>query len=430
MPSAVRSVWYNMPELVLILIFERGAHDMLQDDGLPFALLVSHVCRGWRITAARSPSVWSAIPVHSSRPGLLEYFLARCGAVLPLSLCFHVKSKRTIASEVLALGLSQPERVREVHLRAHHGFAVFLYISQLRQMSLPRLVHFEINLAKSTNKCSLGPLPAILNDNPPATLSSVVLEGVSFRFQSPMLKGLTRLTLADLPREFAAPSYVTFRNLLLASPMLEYLKLDHVFPVLTQVLDYGQIVLPTLHTLDLVMEHDAPYVSDFFLILSAPHIHTLLFATSSPTTCEGFEDALRILRASFENLHTLRLSSLFTRVLCNSGVQPILFDAFPELRCFVLTAHSDRIVMHYLEPWIASTMEGCEVWPKLELLTVRSPFGDLESEGAATCVDDALELLADLRCSAALPFDVWQEFIVPRSARTTTSPYPALPSYF
>ena len=427
MPVTVRSVWYNMPELVLLLIFEQGARNTLHDDGLPFALRVSHVCRSWRIIAAQSPSVWCSIPVHPRRPGLLEFFLERGRSELSLDLCFHIKSSRTIAEETLVLGLSQPERVREVHLCAQHSFAVFLYISHLRRISLPRLAHFEINLAKTAYKGSLGPLPPILNDGPPATLSSVALQGVSFPFQSIMLKELTSLTLADLPRGLASPSYVSFRDLLLASPRLEYLKLDRVFPVLMREIDYGAIELSTLHTLELVMEHDDTYIPDFFTILCVPNIRTLSFQSAWPVTCEGFEEALRIIRATFESLHTLRLALLTTHMPRDDGVQPILFDAFPELRCFTLTAHSDRVVEHYLQPWIAATTEGSNIWPKLELLTVRAPFGDLESDEGGSLVDEALELLAGLRMSMSLPFEVWQEYVDPGAAESNhTGPPPSV----
>ncbi|GJE86240.1 hypothetical protein PsYK624_023200 [Phanerochaete sordida] len=413
MPST-RSVWYNLPELVFLVIFEQATRDTIKEDGLPFALLVSHVCKGWRTIVALSPSVWCAIPIHPARPGLLEYFMERVGVALPLDICFHIKDRRTDVRPVLALGMSQPERIRELYLCGQDGTAVFLFISQIRYMNLPSLAHFEISLPKSTNPRNLGPLPDILNYRPPATLSSVALEGVSFHFQSAMLKGLTRLTLSCLPRTFAAPSYVAFRDLLLSSPALEYLKLDHVFPLLTQEIDYGEITLPSLHALALVMSHDRSYVSDFFAILSAPNIRTFSFETSWPVTAAGFDDALRILRASFERLHTLRLALLTPYLLDDRGVTPSLFAAFPELRALTLTAHSDRVVLHYLEPWIVATIEGSVIWPELELLTVRSPFGDLEAEGAESCVDESLELLADLREAASLPFDVWQEHVVPQ----------------
>lgn len=415
MPAIVRSVWYNLPEVILLLVFERGTRDTLHDDGLPFALLVSHVCRSWRVIAARSPSVWCAIPVHPRRLGLLEFFLARGGRELPLDLCFHIKSQRAVAQEILTLGLSQPDRVREIHLCARHGFAVFLYISHLRHMSLPRLRHFEIDLAKTANKGSVGPLPSILNDDPPATLFSVALQGVSFHFQSMMLKGLTSLTLADLPRGLSAPSYVAFRDLLLASPDLEYLKLGQVFPVLTQIIDYGKIELPSLHTLELVVERDDICVSDLFTILCAPNIRTLSFESASPRVWDGFDASLRVLRAASGGLRALRLSVLTSRLRRRGGVPSRFFRAFPALRALTLTAHSDHVVQHYLQPWIAATAARGAIWPQLALLTVRAPFGDLACGAGWSGVDDALELLAGLRTSLSLPFDVLQEYVAPEA---------------
>lgn len=97
-----------------------------------------------------------------------------------------------------------------------------------------------------------------------------------------LLRGLTRLTLADLPRGLSNPSYVTFRTSYCPCRQLEYLKLDGVFPVVVQEFEYGGITLSAL-----VIDHDSSYVGDFFLIFCAPHTHTPSFETSRPITRHG-----------------------------------------------------------------------------------------------------------------------------------------------
>lgn len=106
MPST-RSDWHDLPEKVLVRLFEYGTSGALKDAGLPFALLVSQVCKKWRSTAARTPSVWCTIPVQPSRNGLLEHFLERAGAALPLDLCFHLNDRDAIEGNVVSLALSQ-----------------------------------------------------------------------------------------------------------------------------------------------------------------------------------------------------------------------------------------------------------------------------------------------------------------------------------
>ena len=418
-------IWARAPDILLLQLFEHGVRAALHDDGLPFALRVSHVCRYWRAVAAASPSVWTAVPVHPPRAGLAELFFARAGGHLPLDVCLHLRSERK-ADAALAFVLAQNERIRAVCLHAQGNPAVFLFISRLRRMTLPRLAHFEIYLHLNPKGGPLGHLPPILDPEPPPTLTSVALRGVCFELHSAMLKGLTSLTLADLPRRMAAPSYTTFRDLLTASPNLSHLRLAGVFPVLAHEIDYGEIVLARLQTLELAMERDASYVCDFFLVLCAPDIHTLAFESPWAATWQGFEDALPILDASFALVRTLRLRATGDVAASGAGARPELFRCFPRLAYLTLTAARDALVLHYLRPWLAVMQGQCggefadgdapcavPVWPHLELLTVRAPFdsGDADEDDDEEGIDDALEFLGSLRLSMDLPFEVWQECV-------------------
>ena len=413
-------IWATAPEVLLVLLFEHGTRAALQDDGLPFPIRVSHVCRYWRFVATSTPAVWTGVPVHPLRSGLAQFFFERLGDYLPVDLSIHIRSERN-ADATIAFVLQQHERVRDVYLRAHGNPAVFIFISRIRSISLPRLRHFEINLTKNPKGGALGHLPAILDGEPSTTLDSVALRGACFDYHSPMLKGLTRLTLGDLPRRMAAPSYATFRDLLTASPRLTYLKLDDVFPVLTEAIDYGAIELPHLQVLELVMERDSTYVLDFFTVLSLPQIDTLSFESPWQITWEGFEMSFPLLQATFPSVRTLRLSATGQPGFHNAGVRPELFGIFPRLEYLTLAAYDDKIIHYYLQPWIA-VMQGhleddplkqgpSPVWPGLQLLTVRVPFDSRDEEDEEDSIDELLEFLGSLRMSMDLPFDVWQECV-------------------
>lgn len=421
--SKQAGIWATPPELVLLLLFEYGVHLTLQDDGLPFAVLVSHVCTYWRAVAARSPSLWASIPVHPQRHGLTELFLARSANQVALALCFHLRSTRG-AEDALALCLRPPhgDRVRTLCLCAHTNPAVFLFISRLRRMRLPRLVRFEVRRAPSGGG-ALGQLPPVLEDAPPATLAAVALRGACFAFHSPMLRNLTSLVLERLPPRMAEPSYATFRALLSGNRHLEHLKLDGVFPVLVNEIDYGDIELAALRTLDITIDHMASYVLDFFTILNVPAIHTLVFRSSEKTTWEGLETAFPIMEATFATLQKLLLYIEMDQPPHNGGVRPEMFSTFPELRELRLSAHDDAVILYYLQPWIEMSQQNGDsdddderfgtkfVWPKLEMLTIRAPFDTDDYSDDHWSIDDALELLGSLRMSMEQPFDVWQECI-------------------
>lgn len=62
-PTAIQ----KLPNEMLAAVFEAGARITLQDGGLPFILVVSHVCRHWRTTAYSFSDAWCYIPVHLER---------------------------------------------------------------------------------------------------------------------------------------------------------------------------------------------------------------------------------------------------------------------------------------------------------------------------------------------------------------------------
>ncbi|PSS29674.1 hypothetical protein PHLCEN_2v2822 [Hermanssonia centrifuga] len=411
----------RMPNELLVCIFEHGGRITLQDLGLPFAVLVSHVSRHWRALSHNTPAVWSSIPVRPAHLDLASIFLDRSNGY-PLSLCLHVEKVWKV-QDALALVLSSAQRWLNLYIRAGTGASVYLVITHLKRINVPRLEHFELTV-RNAKPGTLGWLPPIFDPSeddrrhhPSPKLRSVCLQGISFRFRSGLLSGLTSLTLAYLPRDMAAPMYSEFRELLRMSPNLVHLKLADVFPQVAPGVHYSEIEMRCLSTLDIVMHQSEEYVQTFFGIIAAPSLRTLKFESKWSIAWEGFESAIvSVLAVKFGQLRALHLTVSDTIHLGEYGVNVAFYDAFPELRQFSLNVLDDQLAQYFLKPWAVAMSGGEEddfpevayplVWPKLELLTVRAPYDEQEEDEDS--IDDTLELIGSLRLSLGLPFDVFQ----------------------
>ncbi|KAJ3526672.1 hypothetical protein NM688_g8233 [Phlebia brevispora] len=174
------------------------------------------------------------------------------------------------------------------------------------------------------------------------------------------------------------------------------------------------------------MDKEDTYVPIFFSALSAPALHTLSFESQWQTTWEGFVNALDVIGEKFEDLRYLQLtmSDAFEfddEIL----VDHTLFGIFPNLQELAINAIEDAQVQYFLRSWILAThaeepdgdessdLAVAEIWPQLQLLTVRAPYDDGDDEDAdeVPTVDDTLSYLGSLRLSINQPLEVWQESI-------------------
>lgn len=418
--------FHKLPTEIFVRIFECGGRATLHNDGLPFAVLVSHVCRYWRRIATGTPSVWCHVPVHPLRVGLTEYFLEN-SATMPLEIYLHF-TKILNAKEAMLLLLEHRHRWASISLRAGNGTGVFLVVSTLRAAEdwMRQLRHFEISVIGKPG--TVGRLPELFRDTPPRSLQSVRMHGVSFNLRSAIftLTNLTHLDLSFLPRDMGTPTFTSFRDLFGTSSKLKYLKLAGVFPKLIDSVQYGEIDLPALEILELIMKQDEDYVPLFFSIICAPALKTLRFESKWNTTWDGFEQAIPIISAKFAGLQTLELF-VATPVAFGKDICPDFFACFPELRVLALGAFHDYLLLSYiLQPWIAvlggDQDDGAplwdEVWPRLELLAIRTTFdtnGDDEDEEQS--LEDAIDLIGSLRMSLNQPFDVsltpvFEDFVI------------------
>lgn len=417
----------DMPTEILILIFDYGGHLCLHERGLPFVVKASHISRQWRSVALGTPSVWSGIPVHPLRPSLTEHYLKRSvNSPIDVYLHFHTQLK---AREALTRLLEHRHRWRNLYLDAGNGGVVFIVISSLKDAggTLPLLQHFELNFTgKST---TIGELPEIFADSsPPPKLCSLTMRGASFNLKSPAFRNATHLDLSFLPRGMGNTSYTNFSLLMGSLKKLTHLKLAGVFPKFIDGVEYGDIDLPNLHTLELVMHKEEDYVPLFFGVICAPILHTLRFESRWDTTWDGFLGCIDVVSAKFVHVQNLALILSSPIMPDNITLYPELFLGFLELRTLSVTTLHDALMMRFLLwPWMFIyqaadayplddydmmefyDFEDTVVWPKLELLVVRTTFdATIDGDEGETKleVDEALDFLGALRASLGLSLDI------------------------
>lgn len=221
----------------------------------------------------------------------------------------------------------------------------------------------------------------------------------------PILRGLTRLSLAHLPR----PSHEEFRQLCVQNPHLEYLKLEDVYPIMQQTQhdadrEWGSFVLNSLRTLDIVLNLDAQdrvdYVERFFGALTVPVLCELSFQSEGQLAWEGFRNTICNGNFVWDHLRTFHLVPS-RRVNFHHVADPVrLFRIFPKLEHFTFHPASEETMLSFLHTWIYNPTvphtSPNEIWRKLKSLTIRMPE---HGNGMADpkLIEDSLELLEGLR---------------------------------
>lgn len=302
-----------LPNEMLAAIFEAGARSTFQDDrGLPFIITVSHVCQHWRAVAYSFPNAWCCIPVHMKRDAMTELFLARSEGHL-LQICIHFRCSFTPHSAQWALTLVEPSAPRWTRLciRSCNAWRFWHHTRFGYIQGLVRLRALE--LRRERNGRSVGPSePLIIVTSLPMleSVESVTCVSMGVGYHSPILHGLTRLSLAHLPR----PSHEEFRQLCSQNPHLEYLKLEDVYPILYQSQhdadqEWGSFVLNSLRTLDIVLDLDAQdrvgYVERFLGALTVPALCELSFKSKQQLAWESLGDMIWNGDLVWDHLRTL-----------------------------------------------------------------------------------------------------------------------------
>ena len=421
--------WSTTPDALLIRIFEYGALLALHDRDLPFAILVTHICRRWRSLVLLSPSVWCKIPIHHRRAGLTKFLLNHVGATAPISVSIHVDAEdKPYGPQEKDLRLvfahANSKRITALYVRVHRGgsrtYIGGLLGGRAETRQLPALEHLELISAAPDGGNGLShPLSV---EPGPWPLRSLVLHRADSYYRSKLLTGLTRLTWAILVNYIPPLSYATLRDLAVACPALEYLKLDGVFPILSEGVSYPKLHWDSLHTLELTMDenptsktalvNNTKYVSTFLSLFSVPAARVFAFESGWPVAWVEIWNALPALERTLPAIRTLRLS--VTTDDYTPDASPALYDAFAQLRCLTLACSAKQLRL-FLRPWLARSRAAAPGtgWPHLELLTLRL------ADGGAGAVDreiaDGVALIASAHKAARGAFAVFWDTAYVRS---------------
>lgn len=410
--------FYGLPENILARIFLLGTQiTMRNSEGLPFALLVSHVCAIWRRIARDTPSIWRIIPVTDTNLMLPKLFMTWAGDE---KFEFYLHAKDIRIKPVIDLICQHSKRIEALFIRAESAQALYLVFTRLRAVQIPLLRKLEVTVNSGAFSALGGQLPDISEDHPPS-LTYLHLEGCTFNLQSPLARGLTSLSLSRLPAAWCHPDFEQFAEILLLSPNLKHLSLDDIFPDILASDALCDVELLLLESLELVIPPHYESTNEFFDIITAPNLRKLKLTSKWAPAWTGLDMALPVMAAKYpavRELHFVITSDEEFGEECK--VDPSLYRAFPELRVFILEAFYDLHAIYFFMPWVMTLTDDVEVyeqdnlsfdliWPKLDMLVVRAAYDNRLSEGQS--LHGLLDMISAMRDSFGLPLTIQQEYI-------------------
>ncbi|KAK7686666.1 hypothetical protein QCA50_010266 [Cerrena zonata] len=417
--------FYALPENILARIFLLGTRITMRDTtGLPFALLVSHVCAIWRRIAHITPSVWRIIPITDSNLMLPKLFMTWAGNE---NFEFYLHAKNIRVKPVLDLICQYSNRMDALFVRAESAQALYLIFTRFRTMKVPLLRQLEVIADHGAFSVVGGQLPDISENDPP-NLQHLHLEGCSLDLQSPLAWGLTSLSLSRLPASWSRPDFDQFAEMLLLSPNLKHLSLDGVFPEIMVGDPLGDVELLSLESLELAIPPHYEYTNDLFDIITAPNLRKLKFTSKWAPAWTGLDTAFPVMAAKYPAVRELHFVVTCTEDFGEENrIDPSFYRAFPELRVFILEAFYDPHAMYFLMPWVMTLTDDVEIlehgnlsfdmiWPNLDLLVVRAAYDRIShelSEGQPSLCG-IIDVLGVTRDSLALPFSAQQDCIFER----------------
>ncbi|CAL1694376.1 unnamed protein product [Somion occarium] len=295
----------HLPDELLSLIFEYAGLNMLHNDEPSSVWFSSQVSFRWSHIIHHTPSVWCYVPIYRRSNLNLPQLHFEKSRHYPLSIYLNVRARGANLVHALQCMVEQSERWYTLIIRVPDAPTLSTIISRLRRTCAPRSKHFELYVDAPQH--TIGQLPEVFQDGF-AQLTSLTLRGRAFNLRSPLLSRLRSLTLCHLPQLQGHPPHHTFQELLGASPKLEYLALDGVFPYLSLGIEYDEILVPALQVLDIRMQCQG--WRQFISILKLPCLNRLTFTSSETSVWRSFESSLSILAANVGPLQELHLNVL------------------------------------------------------------------------------------------------------------------------
>ncbi|ETW81199.1 hypothetical protein HETIRDRAFT_459597 [Heterobasidion irregulare TC 32-1] len=240
-------------------------------------IAITHVCRRWRIIALNAPFLWRDI--EFSTPRWTQEMLLRSQSI-PINIRFHLDFLKypPTMQKVIALAMGNIQRVRSLRLTGQ-------VVETLIQCTTPALLLEELHLeyAAMPPPANLF-IPDSLFDGSAHKLRSLFLKGLSIHLTSPLLPGLSSLTVQGDSRS-PRHSLARWLDALTRMPKLETLCLIQALSRTSHAQTQGT---------------DTPLPPTVLL----PHLRTLAFTSNSLTDCVEFTRRLAIPSSTSIELRT------------------------------------------------------------------------------------------------------------------------------
>ncbi|KAF8806830.1 hypothetical protein BYT27DRAFT_6610498 [Phlegmacium glaucopus] len=312
----------NLPNELLAKIFSTVVYRWQDPSELPSPVLLSSICRHWRMLAQNTPELWVNIivPLHKSPEDCIHWtadWIARSG-ILPISVMIDDTTRGNImrhADKIMTLLSQHSERLRRLTLRSI--FADFIKSAFYRLRSAPNLQQLSI-YGESTSP------------------SWVKYEGHGQRQYSldfPRLtilkaRGLMVPTIRKLTSLSISGSGHAISQIFTASPGLKHLTLHQLMP-LGELLPHATLMrVDSLHSLAVNLRWGQPRGQGstyIFKYLSMPNIEYLELDGDGWKACD-FGQSL-----SSAKIDTLRIS--------NRPENSLQVDTINFLHSFSTTRH-------------------------------------------------------------------------------------------
>lgn len=365
-----------LPNELLSEIFSIGAtspdvpRSYYRDERIPFALLVSRISRRWRDTAISSGSLWNQLHLtaHGLRSDHLHanVYLSRSGTQ-PLDITID---EHQATGLVLQLVLPHCARWRTlyVRLRSYNDADLDLWMSSIRNVSVPLLQHFSFKFEGRCESEDRPHTPSFIMGAP--SLTVVKLRGLCLQCAPP----LTNLTSFRFDSETMSITQSQLQSIVNASPALRVLQLRMrgFEPSGTALID-----MPCLRDLSLNFKYSRfeSGLFQLFALLVAPALESLELVNVRARGTFASLDALHDLHTLFLRFpgHPLPETLILSSV--HASIQDTILRVFPTVvnLCLIHTSSEARPTLSLL--------------PCLESIAYNiSPPGFWEPHHGNTCV--------------------------------------------
>jgi len=356
-----------IPSEILEAIFKLLAHGGWDSYELPYSIRLSHVNRRWRKIAINLSSLWSVIRISPKRSiDLISLYLERCGEY-PLDVTFEPEKSGDF-EEMVKVVVPHLAHLRCLSVKACSDIIIRDAVEPLADFPARHLesLVFEANYSQYAN------LPFAFFAGGLPLLTSTRICGFSLPWDSPLLAGLTSLDLDCLPWD-DGPGYEQFRDMIIACPNLECLRIAHINVSWLEVVCLKPVIhIPTLQslTLHLSLPHE---IISLCKLLSTPALKSLtiiesVFNISSDLLMAGNSHWYR-----YPVLECLKLSLTQSSLHC----QPDDFlRSVPMISSFSLEGTDSDMFVSLLKEPVAYSQPSLDslFLPNLRTITVVGPY--------------------------------------------------------